>query len=191
LTLVYRDTTQREALQTALKSVDLGGVSVNWVEGGRERQDSVYNALCAQATDCAYVFIHDCARPLITKDTLERLAEAVRQDQAACLAHPVIDTIKRIPDPDQLRSTLLEDMDRSRLWAMETPQAFDYSQIRAAYEHVRASKLVITDDTAAAATIGLQTTLVPNKKPNPKLTTAADLAYIQHLLNECRMADAE
>jgi 2-C-methyl-D-erythritol 4-phosphate cytidylyltransferase len=65
---------------------------------------------------------------------------------------------------------------------METPQAFDYKSILEAYQNVAKRKLTITDDTAAAATIGLKTTLVPNKNPNPKLTSPTDLAYIEHLL---------
>lgn len=65
---------------------------------------------------------------------------------------------------------------------METPQAFAFKNILKAYQNVIKKKLAITDDTAALATIGLKTTLVPNKHPNPKLTTPIDLAYIEHLL---------
>ena len=66
---------------------------------------------------------------------------------------------------------------------METPQAFHFSSILKAYQNVVAKGLTITDDTAAAASIGLHTTIVPNTAPNPKLTTPAYLAYIEHLLN--------
>ena len=65
---------------------------------------------------------------------------------------------------------------------METPQAFAFKNILKAYQNVIKKKLTITDDTAALATIGLKTTLVPNKRPNPKLTTPSDLSYIEHLL---------
>lgn len=178
-TVVYRDEAQREQIDAALKPLQC---NVNYVPGGKERQDSVYNALKAQPEGCEYVFIHDCARPLVSVESLRALQHAVQADGAAVLAHTVTDTIKRIPEADQLKQTPLEDLERPRLWAMETPQAFSYSAILKAYNHVHQSGLVITDDTAAAATIGLKTTIVPNTTPNPKITTPADLDYIEWLL---------
>lgn len=184
LTIVYRDSEQQKALNQALASVDLQGTDCGWVQGGKERQDSVYNALKAQNDECEFIYIHDCARPMLTTDAIQALDRAVRQDAAACLAHPVVDTIKRIPESGQLSAAHLEDLDRNRLWAMETPQVFSLRKILSAYEHVRSEGLQITDDTAAAATIGLGTTLVPNPSPNPKLTSPEDLAYIEFLLTQ-------
>ena len=176
LTIVFRDEAQRAQIEAALQPLDCTAI---YVPGGKERQDSVFNALKAQPKDCAYVFIHDCARPLITADAIQALHMAVQRDRAAVLAHPVADTIKRIPSAGQLAQTELEDLERPRLWAMETPQAFAYADILKAYRHVRDNGLSITDDTAAAATIGLKTTIVPNTQPNPKITTPADLDYIE------------
>lgn len=183
-TVVYRDEAQKEQLQSMIDPCESRSIPFDWVLGGTQRQDSVENALASQSSDCRYVFIHDCARPLVSAQSIQSLEQAVRRDGAASLAHPVTDTIKRIPESSQLQAIRLEDLDRSRLWAMETPQAFDFARIRAAYRHVRENGLHITDDAAAAAAIGLKTTLVPNDRPNPKLTTPADLAYIQHLLSE-------
>lgn len=178
-TVVYRDEAQRSKIESAFKALDC---KLNFVPGGQERQDSVFNALQAQASNCDFVYIHDCARPLVSGDALRSLQDAVSKDGAAVLAHAVADTIKRIPAPGQLSQTELEDLERPRLWAMETPQAFAYSEILKAYQHVRDNGLVITDDTAAAATIGLKTSIVPNTTPNPKITTPADLDYIEWLL---------
>jgi 2-C-methyl-D-erythritol 4-phosphate cytidylyltransferase len=183
-TIVYRDQAQQAALQETLSALELAGTAVNWVRGGGERQDSVYNALQVQAADCAYVYIHDCARPLVAVAALRALQTATLRDQAAVLAHPVTDTIKRIASADQLEQTELEDLERARLWAMETPQAFAYAKILQAYTHVRAAGLTITDDTAAAATIGLHTTLVPNQTPNPKITTPDDIHYAEWRLQQ-------
>lgn len=186
-TVVYRDEAQKEQLRNMIDPSETGSIPFDWVAGGSERQHSVENALAAQNGECRYVFIHDCARPLVSAQSIQSLDHAVRRDGAATLAHPVTDTIKRIPEPGQLQSVPLQDLDRSRLWAMETPQAFDYAKIRAAYARVREQQVRVTDDCAAAAMIGLHTTLVPNPQPNPKLTTPDDLAYIQHLLNGWRM----
>jgi 2-C-methyl-D-erythritol 4-phosphate cytidylyltransferase len=179
--LVYRDEAQKAALATAIGLLSKR-IEIDWVQGGAERQDSVLKALQA-AAGSDYVFIHDGARPLITPEALKALARAVQQDQAAVLAHPVNDTIKRISDPARTSKIDLEDLDRSRLWAMETPQAFEYHSILKAYQNVSAKQLEITDDAAALATIGLPVSLVQNQQPNPKITTPEDLILAEHLLN--------
>lgn len=191
LTIVYRDASQRDALAQALATLDLKDHPVHWVAGGQERQDSVYNALQAQPQDCSHVFIHDCARPLIQSSAILKLWDAAQRDGAAVLAHPPVDTIKRIATPNELQQCALEDLERERLWAMETPQAFAYPEILKAYTHVREHQLKITDDTAAAAIIGLKTTLVQNNTPNPKITSPADLHYAEWLLATRRDAPVE
>ena len=133
---------------------------------------------------CIRARIQESASPLVSVEAIQALHAAVIRDRAAVLAHPVVDTIKRIPTAGQLTQTGLEDLDRSRLWAMETPQAFALPDILKAYQHVHASGLRITDDTAAAARIGLHTTIVPNHTPNLKITTPQDLSYAAWLLQQ-------
>lgn len=180
--IVYRDAEQLRQLQEAFKSATgLSDLHTDWVPGGKERQVSVLNGLeAAEGSD--FVFIHDCARPLIRPQSIKALHDVVIREGAAVLAHPVTDTIKRIAKAGALTQTHLEDLDRERLWAMETPQAFSYSTIRDAYTHIALKGLRITDDTAAAATIGVLTTIVPNETANPKITTPADLDYAEYLL---------
>ena len=176
-TIVYRDTQQKAALEEALKLIALDGLPLTWVQGGDQRQDSVYKALISQPKHCSHVFIHDGARPLVTSDSIRSLNTAVLRDRSATLAHPVTDTIKRIPDATDFTKVSLEDLDRSRLWAIETPQAFDLKLILKAYEHVHETGLQITDETAAISAIGLGTTLVPNDTTNIKITRPEDLDY--------------
>lgn len=180
--IVYRDEAQKADIESIIQEHGLGNLKIMGVPGGTERQLSVVHALNVIDDDCDYVFIHDCARPCVSSDAIQRLDLAVQEDQAACLAHPVVDTIKRTATSGEPRKQELEDLDRSRLWAMETPQAFAFKKILEAYQNVVKNELQITDDTAAAATIGLKTTLVQNEQPNPKLTTPADLSYIEHLM---------
>ena len=180
--IVYRDELQKKAIEAIIATHGFDHLEIQVVLGGAERKLSVMKALNAIDKNCDYVFIHDCARPCITAEAIEDVYSAVQEDQAASLAHPVVDTIKRTEVADELRKLNLEDLDRSRVWAMETPQAFALKNILKAYQNVIKKKLTITDDTAALATIDLKTTLVPNKRPNPKLTTPTDLAYIEHLL---------
>ncbi len=89
-------------LEAALRQIDLQGTPLDWVIGGDERQSSVYNALRIQAKTCTHVFIHDSARPLVSAKSIQALHTAVLRDRAAVLAHPVADTIKRIPTTGQL-----------------------------------------------------------------------------------------
>ena len=180
--IVYRDEIQKKAIEAIIAAHGFGHLEIQVVLGGAERQLSVMKALNAIEENCDYVFIHDCARPCITTEAIKDVYSAVQEDQAASLAHPVVDTIKRTEAADELRKLSLEDLDRSRVWAMETPQAFAFKNILKAYQNVIKKKLTITDDTAALATIDLKTTLVPNKRSNPKLTTPTDLSYIEHLL---------
>lgn len=179
--IVYRSEPQKDQLAKNLD--DSIRKEITWVEGGSERQDSVLNGLQALPADATHTLIHDCARPLITTGLIEQLIDSTRHEGAACLAHPVKDTIKRIPTAGQLRQTELEDLERDRLWAMQTPQAFRHADILKAYQHVAEEGLQITDDCAAAASIGIKTTLIHNPEPNPKITTAEDLDYIRWLLS--------
>lgn len=148
-----------------------------FVRGGKERQHSVANALEALPADIEYVFIHDCARPFIRAEQLVGLLKIVRRENAVVLAHRVTDTIKLHSDDGHLKS-----LDRSRLWAMETPQVFSRDLIVKAYANVVARDLRITDDAAAVETIKHPVALLENSHPNPKLTTPADLEYFKHLL---------
>src|SRR5208282_5554942 len=111
--VVYRDRSQMTALSAFAPTPAI------LVKGGRERQDSVAAALAALPSDIDYVFIHDCARPLIRPEQLVALHKIVRREQAVVLAHRVTDTIREKRPGGRLRT-----IDRSRLWAMETPQVF-------------------------------------------------------------------
>ena len=149
-----------------------------FVLGGKERQDSVQNALAVLPADIAYVFIHDCARPLIQAEQLVALHKIVRKEDAVVLAHRITDTIKKHSDPG-----LLKTLDRERLWAMETPQVFARELIDQAYEKVAKKKHAITDDAAAVELLKHPVALLENSHANPKLTTPADLAYVEFILS--------
>ena len=127
--VVYRD--QRQMLELSAHTPTPSVL----VRGGRERQDSVCNALAALPSDIQHVFIHDCARPLIRPEQLVALHKIVRREHAVVLAHRLTDTIKEHGDDARLRT-----LDRSRLWAMETPQVFSRDLIARAYARVSARK---------------------------------------------------
>lgn len=179
--IVYRDAEQKQAFAEDLATHPTS-LTLHWTTGGAERQDSVLNGLHALPPEVRYVYIHDCARPLIQPESLQALHEAVQQDRAAVLAHRVADTIKEAPgSKENLTARQLRDIPRADLWAMQTPQAFERELIAQAYKQVRAEGAKITDDTAAASHAGHPVTLVENPWPNPKLTTPADLGLLAYL----------
>ena len=134
-------------------------------------------ALAALPPDIAYVFIHDCARPLVSPEQLVALHKIVVREHAVVLAHRVTDTIKKHRGDARLRT-----LERERLWAMETPQVFSRDLLDRAYARVTKKKLRITDDAQAVETLDHPIALLENTSPNPKITTPGDLAYLEFLL---------
>jgi 2-C-methyl-D-erythritol 4-phosphate cytidylyltransferase len=148
------------------------------VAGGAERQDSVWNGLTAVSEETDIVAIQDAARPCTTEALIEATIAAARESGAAVAAQPVTDTIKESADGKTVQRT----PDRSRLWAVQTPQTFQLAIIRRALSEVRRQSLHVTDDTAACELIGQPVRLVSSTQPNPKVTRPEDLAYIETLL---------
>ncbi len=150
------------------------------VAGGKERQDSVWNGLEALSPGSEIVAIQDAARPCTTQTLIAATIAAARKTGAAVAAQPVTDTIKESHDGSLIERTL----DRSLLWAVQTPQTFRVEIIRRALSEVRRRNLVVTDDTAACELIGQPVKLVSTTQPNPKITRPEDLAYVELLLRE-------
>lgn len=169
--VVYRDQRQMMELSAYAPTPTL------LVQGGRERQDSVMAALDNLPADIAHVFIHDCARPLVRPEQLVALHKIVRRESAVVLAHRVTDTVKEHRGEGRLRT-----LDRARLWAMETPQVFARDLIVRAYAAAARRRLALTDDAAAVERLGHPIALLENPHPNPKLTTPADLDWLEYLI---------
>lgn len=148
------------------------------VAGGAERQDSVWNGIEAVSTGTEIIAIQDAARPCTSETLISATVTAAREAGAAVAATPVTDTIKESDDGKVIKRTL----DRSRLWAVQTPQAFRLEIIRRALAEARRKGLLITDDTAACELIGQPVRLVTSAEPNPKVTRPEDLPYIEMLL---------
>ena len=151
-----------------------------FVIGGAERQDSVWNGLAALSPFVRLVAIQDGARPCTTLELITATLDAARETGAAVAAQLVTDTIKETSDGN----TISRNVDRSWLRAVQTPQTFRVDVIRRALAEVRARNLHITDDTAACELIGQPVRLVTSAAPNPKVTTPADLPYIEFLLSQ-------
>jgi 2-C-methyl-D-erythritol 4-phosphate cytidylyltransferase len=148
------------------------------VAGGKERQDSVWNGLAALSPRTEIVAIQDAARPCTSPALIAATVAAARETGAAVAAQAVTDTIKESRDGKLIERTL----DRSRLWAVQTPQTFRVEIIRRALSEVRQRGLLVTDDTAACELIGQPVQLVLSAQPNPKVTRLEDLPCVEALL---------
>jgi 2-C-methyl-D-erythritol 4-phosphate cytidylyltransferase len=184
MVITYRDDIQRERMEAELRRAVPNLPTLQWVQGGEQRQDSVANALAAVAATSEWVFIHDGARPFITVGDLRNLDAAVRQSGSAALATPVTDTIKRADRSGNLQALQLEDLDRSRLYAMQTPQVFRTARIRAAYQSVIAGAVTVTDCVDAAVRLDNgPVSLVFPEQNNLKITRPEDVELANFLIH--------
>jgi 2-C-methyl-D-erythritol 4-phosphate cytidylyltransferase len=174
--LVVRDGQQKKFAELAAKFHFQKPFRI--VTGGAERQDSVWNGLEALSAAAEVVAIHDAARPCVSGDLIAATVKHAEETGAAVAAQPVTDTIKESPDGKLIRRTL----DRSKLWAVQTPQTFRVGVIRRAISAARQKKLVFTDDTAACELIGQPVRLVSRVAPNPKITVPGDLPLVEAVL---------
>lgn len=146
--------------------------------GGKERQDSVWAGLQALPPECDLVAIQDGARPCTDPAVIAATLDAAVQVGAAVTAQRVTDTVKEAGEGEMIARHL----DRSRLWAVQTPQAFRREVILHALGQVRDQGLLVTDDTAACELIGQPVKLVESPLPNPKITTPSDIEYLESQL---------
>ncbi|BBW98136.1 2-C-methyl-D-erythritol 4-phosphate cytidylyltransferase [Geobacillus sp. FSL W8-0032] len=144
--------------------------------GGQERQHSVYNGLQALKGE-GIVLIHDGARPFIRVRQLHELADAAVQDGAAIPAVRVKDTIKKANG-----LFVEETIDRSSLWAVQTPQAFRLSLIMEAHEAAKRDGYLGTDDASLIERLGKPVRLLEGDYQNIKLTTPDDLLFAEAIL---------
>lgn len=165
------------------------GCPVQLVEGGCTRQRSVYNALEAAALWPGWrpglkrlALIHDAARALVTRDLLVRSLEAGLEYQAAAVAVPVKDTIKQVDESGFVVTTL----DRSTLWAVQTPQVFDFDLIHSCHRRLAGMKREFSDDCGLVEYCGYRVKLIPGSYENLKLTTPEDLTMAMAILKRRR-----
>lgn len=155
------------------------------VSGGVERQDSVWNGLEALPGTAEIVAIQDAARPCTSEQLIADTIAAAREMGAAVAGQPVTDTIKETADGQ----TISRNVDRTRLWSMQTPQTFRVDVIRRAFTAMRRRGLAVTDDTAACELIGQPVRLVASATANPKVTLPGDLVVIEALLRSAPPAN--
>ncbi|MDP6385368.1 MAG: 2-C-methyl-D-erythritol 4-phosphate cytidylyltransferase [Planctomycetota bacterium] len=171
-----------EAREEASRAAAGAGQPEGWVSavvaGGTERTDSVHAGAQAVSNTAQVILVHDAARPLVQSARIEQVAERAREHGAALLAVRVSDTIKTSADGTQVSGTL----DRSELWAAQTPQAFDARRFLKVLDQARQDGAIATDDAALFERYEGSVTLVEGDRDNIKITTDEDLVHATAIL---------
>ncbi|HSI86632.1 MAG: 2-C-methyl-D-erythritol 4-phosphate cytidylyltransferase [Candidatus Methylacidiphilales bacterium] len=166
--LVVRPDTE-EAVRALVEPLR-NGPPITIAYGGAQRQDSVSNGLAACSDDHEYVLIQDAARPFISPEVIEAVFLAAQADGAAVCGYPSVDTLKKVNAEQIVDKTV----DRSEIWAVQTPQIFRKSLLKDAYSAVASAGVTVTDDTAAVELLGKPVRIVRYDGVNFKITTPAD-----------------
>lgn len=145
-------------------------------EGGRERQDSVYNGLCSASGELAV--IHDGARCLITPEEIASVIYDAIKYGAAAIGVPVKDTLKSIDENGNITGTI----NRARTVQIRTPQVFSASEIKALHEQVSAEGIAVTDDCSVYERFGKSVHVTIGSYDNIKLTTPEDISIGEQII---------
>lgn len=146
--------------------------------GGLERQHSIHNALKTISSE-GIILVHDAARPFIRQEHIRRLVDKAEETGAAIIGVPAKDTMKKA-----CASMVTETVERSSLWAVQTPQAFRISLLKEAYEQADRDCFVGTDDASLVERLNHPVAIVEGDYDNIKLTTPEDLFFAEAILKK-------
>lgn len=155
------------------------GKVTHTITGGAERHLSVHAGLQALNPACQIVAVHDGARPLISVAQITRCIEAARTQAAVACARPMTETLKRSDSSGRI----IDSIDRTNAWIMETPQVFQRDLLVKAYDAVLSDGLQVTDEVSAVQHLGESVFVVENFELNPKITFPADILLAQRFVD--------
>jgi len=151
------------------------------VPGGKERQDSVYNALKVlwkKEDELDVVLVHDGVRPLVSPAQVRQVVAAARRHGGAILGIPCQDTLKRVNS----RKEIIATVDRRELWQVQTPQAFRAALLWRAYQEAMERGFYATDEATLVVALGDTVVLMPSSPLNLKINTPDDLKMAEAIL---------
>lgn len=151
---------------------------IRLVLGGSTRGESVRAALEALPASVDVVAVHDAARPLVTREIIERCLQEVGPGRGVVAGWPAVDTLKEVDHGGRIVGTPARD----RIWHAQTPQVFPRDMILEAYREAARSGMVDTDDAALVERIGGEVVMVLGSASNLKITCPADLVLAEALL---------
>ena len=151
--------------------------------GGATRAQTVkrgLDALSEVAEDNDWVLVHDAARPCLNQDQLEFLIDELKTESVGGIfAVPIADTLKRVTSQNLINETV----DRSDLWAAQTPQMFRYGILKKCVNACIDQQLDITDEASAIEAFDHKVKIVEGSRANIKLTYPQDVIFVEYFLN--------
>ena len=159
---------------------EAGYERVTVVAGGKERQHSVWNGLEALPSSCEFVLVHDAVRPFTPSRVISSVVRETRACGAAVVGVPVGDTLRREGRTGFLSATV----DRTRLWAVQTPQGFRTELLREAHREAARKRILRTDETSLVELMGIEVKVVQGTQSNIKITTKNDLEFARFLAKQ-------
>ncbi|MDD3927030.1 MAG: 2-C-methyl-D-erythritol 4-phosphate cytidylyltransferase [bacterium] len=151
---------------------------VGTTAGGAERQNSVFNGLRQLRGQADRVLIHDAVRPFIDEDILDRVIEPLGRYAGVVAGVPLKDTVKEIAAD----GTVVNTPPRERLWAVQTPQAFDFQTVYESHQAAERDGFYGTDDAVLLERRGIPVLMVQGSYENIKLTTTEDIRLAEALI---------
>jgi 2-C-methyl-D-erythritol 4-phosphate cytidylyltransferase len=151
------------------------------VPGGKERQDSVYNALKVlknEEDNLEVIVVHDGVRPFVVTEQVRQVITAARRHGGAILGIPCQDTLKQV----NARGEVVATIERRELWQIQTPQAFQAALLWRAFREAMSSGFYATDEAALVEALGHPVVVVPGSPLNLKITTPDDLKLAEAIL---------
>ena len=152
--------------------------SVEWINGGATRQQSVQRGLAALPDDAQSVLIHDGARCLVSPIVFDDIAKIVSNGHAVIAASRVTDTIKKVDNNGEI----IDTPPRSDLWSAQTPQGFPVDKLKHAHSEAIAKEWNVTDDASLFERLGFPVKIYDAGPSNIKVTTPFDLVIAESLL---------
>lgn len=170
---------RKDRMESARAMASLFGISKlkRVVAGGSMRQVSVGNGLAALGDDVDIVAVHDGARPCVTPDLISETIKSAKRYGSGVAAVKVTDTVKHVDKG----LTVSKTVDRTKLWAVQTPQTFKLDLLEKAFDKIKKKKATVTDEASAVELVS-KVHLVSAPVSNIKITTADDLALAAALL---------
>lgn len=150
------------------------------VVGGASRSESVWTALQALPPSLDLVAVHDAARPLVDRSTIDRCLEAVGPARGSVAGWPAVDTLKAVDGHE----IVTETVPRSKIWHAQTPQVFPRDLLFRAYESAMGVGISDTDDAALVERVGGEVRMVLGSQENLKVTRPEDLPLAEHFLRQ-------
>ena len=171
---------RKERVEAARCAVQMFGCKkvIKIISGGNQRQQSVANGLAEISEEAEVVAVHDGARPCVTLGLISETIKSARQYGSGVAAVKITDTVKEVDKGMIIAQTI----DRTKLWRVQTPQAFKVALLRKAFAMVKKKKIKITDEASSVELICDNVRMVQSSSSNIKITSPDDLMLAAALM---------